>query len=423
MTRSLRVLFLTQYFPPETGAPPVRLFEMADWLAKQGMQVEVLTALPNYPQGRIYDAYRGKISVTEQIGDLRVIRAPIFPSRSAGLIRRMACYFSFVLSSTLWGLFAARRPDVIICESPPLFLGLAALFLKITRRCKLIFNVSDLWPETAVRMGMHDRKLFVWLARKLERLCYWGADAATGQSAGIVAGIRRHKQHGIVELIPNGCDCERFQPAHRCSDWRHGLELEAKIVVGYAGLIGLAQGIGVVIEVAERLREDGRIHFVISGDGPEREQIKAELARRNLTNVSFLGLLAKDEMPQTVASFDMAFIPLRCFIPGALPSKVYEAMASEVPIVLAADGDPRDLIERARAGIVVDYEQPGLIADAIRQLADDPARRERFGRNGRGYVLKHHQRHTIAARLADVIHAVVGIEPESASQDQQRRAA
>ncbi len=408
MSKRLRVLFLTQYFPPETGAPQARLFEMARHLVQRGFEVEVLTALPNYPQGRIYEGYRGKLFMVECQEGMRVVRAPIFPSRSASLLPRMANYLSFVVSSLLAGLLLARRPDVIICESPPLFLGLSARALKVVQRCRLIFNVSDLWPETAVRMGQHDRRLFIWLARRLEWLCYRGSDAATAQSPGIVQGIRQRRPRGVVELIPNGCDCQLFHPDRRCHEFRRRYNLTDHVVVGYAGLLGLAQGLGAVIEVAERFRADDRVRFLIAGDGAEREKIERQVAERGLSNVIFTGWLARSEMPGTIASFDMALIPLRYFIPGALPSKVYEAMASGVPIVLAAEGDARQVIQRSGAGRVVDYHDTGAIAAAVDELAGDAGQRRRLGQRGRQYVLQHHQRHDIAARLGDLIEAVTG---------------
>lgn len=408
MSKPIRVLFLTQYFPPETGAPQVRLFEMAKWLARRGFEIEVLTSLPNYPQGRIYDDYRGKLYSVESRDDMRIIRAPIYPNRKAGLLRRLANYFSFVFSSMLFGLLLARRPDVIICESPPLFLGISALFLKAVKWCRLIFNVSDLFPESAVRMQMYDRKPFIWMARKLERLCYRGSDAVTGQSPGIVRGVRENLSRGVVEMIPNGCDCELFHPRNRDEDFRRRYGLDGKVVVGYAGLVGLPQGIGVIVEAADRLRNDDRIRFVIAGDGPERERIESELKTRRLPNVVFTGWLAKEAMPRTVASFDIAFVSLRYYLPGALPSKVYESMASQIPIVLAAQGDARELVERADAGVVAPYDEIDKIVEAIRLLADRPSERTRMGCNGRQYVLKYHQRTAIAAKLGDVIEAVAG---------------
>ncbi len=407
MSRPIRVLILTQYFPPETGAAQARLFELGSWLVRQGFDVEVVTALPNYPQGRIYDGYRGKLYAVEQAGGMRVVHAPIFPSRGARLIPRLLSYFSFVFSSVIFALLLARRPHVIICESPPLFLGLSALVLKIVFGCRLIFNVSDLWPESAVRMGMHNRKPFVWLAKRLEEVCYRGSDAQTGQSPGIVRGIRATHPRGRVELISNGCDCELFQPARRSRALRQRLGVEDKVVVGYAGLVGLAQGVEVIGAVAERFRDDERVAFVIAGDGPLREDLQRELHARKLPNVVFTGWLPKSEMPEMVASFDVAFIPLRYFIPGALPSKVYESMASQVPIVLAAAGDPKELIERADAGIVAEYDADDIAA-AVRRLADDPRERRRLGENGRRYVLAHHQRRVIAGKLGDLIESLAG---------------
>ncbi len=380
---------------------------MATWLERRGFQVEVLTALPNYPQGRIHDDYRRRLYVVEELQGLRVVRTPVYPSRDAGLVKRMANYLSFVASSMFFGLFLTRRADVIICESPPLFLGISAVFLKVFKRCRLIFNVSDLWPESASRMGVHDRKFFIWLATKLERACYRASDAATAQSPGIVRGIQQKQPDAVVELIPNGCDCETFHPDRRNEDFRRQHGVEEKIVVGYAGLVGLAQGLNILIELAEQFRDDDRVSFLIAGDGPEREQIELEMRSRNLQNFIFTGWMSKQDMPRTVASFDIAFIPLRYFIPGALPSKIYEAMASQVPIVLAAEGDPRELLLRAEAGVAVNYNDPDEIVTAIRRLVDESALRKQLGINGREYVLQHHQRPAIAAKLGSVIESVV----------------
>lgn len=411
MPRPTRVLILTQYFPPETGAPQARLSEMSRRLVARGYAVEVLTALPNYPQGRIYDDYRRKWYAVEELDGIRVIHAPIYPSRSARLVPRLASYFSFVFSSILFGLWLSRRPDVLICESPPLFLGISAIFLKTVFRCPLIFNVSDLWPESAVRMGMHNKKPLVAMATALERFCYRSSAAVTGQSLGIVSGVQAKCQDKRVELLPNGCDCERFKPDHRSVPLREQHGLQDKFIVGYAGLLGVAQGIGAIVEVAERLRSDQRIHFLIVGDGPEREQIQCELDRRGLPNVSFTGWLDREQMPAMVASFDVGFVPLKYFIPGALPSKIYETMACETPVLLACKGgDPQELLERARAGVCVDYDDADTIAESITRLADNPRERQQMGVNGRSYVLQHHQRHIIAERLAALIDDVTGKE-------------
>lgn len=403
-----KVLILTQYFPPETGAPQARLSEMALLLKEKGYDIEILTAMPNYPAGKIQESYRGKISLRETWQGIPVVRTFIYPTKKPNLIPRLLNYFSFVFSSFVIGLFRTRRPDIILVESPPLFLGFSAVMLKWLKRSKLVFNVSDLWPETAVALGLYDRtSTFVRLAEKLERFFYRTANACTGQSYGIVRGVREKSGKTPVAFIPNGADCEKFSPEHRNrSGLGHGFEQD-KIVVGYAGLIGIAQGIGLILETAKRCQHRKGIVFTIVGDGPERDALEQQAKQDGLDNVVFTGLVAKENIPVMVASFDITIIPLKSYIPGALPSKMYEAMASGVPILLAAEGDPKELLQRADAGIYVPYDAVSSLAAAVEQLADDSDLRTQYGMQGRSYVLQHHQRHIIADRLASVFDATL----------------
>ena len=414
----MKVLFLTQYYPPESGAPQARISEMAQRLRARGVDVQVLTALPSYPKGRVFDDYRRRPWVRERREGIRVVRTPIYPTKSAGLARRLSNYFSFVASSAALAPLLVERPDVVVTESPPLFLGLTGLYLKTLFRCRHVLNVSDLWPESAVRMGMNLPGWGIRAAEALERLLYQQSDAKTGQSAGIVRGILAKDPGGDVTLIPNGCDCERFQPARRDLEFlaRHGLS--GKTVVGYAGLMGLAQGMRLMLEVADARRDRDDLRFVLAGDGPEREALEAEAQARGLANLVFTGLLPRDAMPGVVASFDVALIPLRYSIPGALPSKIYEAMASRVPIVLPATGDPAELLERAGAGPVVDYDDPAQVTEAVRRLADDPAERERLGQRGREFAERHHDREGIADRFLEVLERTVGGAGSPTSADQ-----
>ncbi len=393
-----RLLILTQYFPPETGAPQARLSEMALLLKEKGIETEILTAMPNYPAGKIFDSHKGKWFSSEEWKGLSVIRSFIYPTKNPGTIPRLLNYFSFVISSFIAGLFMAKKPDIILVESPPLFLGMSAFMLKVFKGARLIFNVSDLWPETAIALGLYGRDSgLVRIATHLEKFLYKNADVCTGQSFGIVRGIFEKHPDAKASLIPNGADCDKFSPAFRDKK-------TDKIVVGYAGLIGIAQGIQLLIDTAKLLEHDKDIEFVIAGDGPEREELQKQAG----PNVTFTGLLAKEEMPKMVASFDMTIIPLKKHIPGALPSKMYEAMASEVPVILAADGDPLILLQKANAGIAVDYNNPKNVADAVATLKASPDLRKTLGANGRNYVLQHHQRAAIAEKLYRTIMSTLG---------------
>lgn len=396
---TLKILIVTQYYPPETGAPQARLHELAQRLIAEGMRVEVLTAMPNYPEGRVFAAYRGKWWMREEIDGVPVVRVPIYPTNKTGVVPRFLNYFSFVGTSVLPGVFLTRRPDIVLTESPPLFLGLSGVALSWLKWSKLVLNISDLWPESIARLGALNSKPAIRILEWLEWGLYRAARALTGQSEGIVAGIRRVAPRAEVALISNGCDCETFHPDRADPAALEGLGLESRVIVGYAGLIGIAQGIGIYLQMARRFREDTRIGFVLVGDGPEYTALKARAAAEGLDNIVFLGRRPKSEMPGFVAAFDLSLVPLVTFIPGALPSKLYELMASETPVVLAAEGDPKALIERAGAGIVAPYEDPGAIEAAIRTLAGDPDRRRALGQAGRAYTLAHHDRNRIAEKF------------------------
>lgn len=403
MTTKLRLLLITQYFPPETGAPQARLYELALGLIAQGWEVQVITAMPNYPKGVIHEGYRGKLMARETIDGIDVIRTAIYPTKSASLIPRLTNYFSFVFSSVLFGCFHVKRPTVLMVESPPLFLGLAGICYKFLLRTPLIMNISDLWPGTMVSMGMLQNGWKLRAAERLERMCYYFSDAVTGQSKEIIKGVADVNDHVPVIHIPNGCDCNFFGPEKHDPTFFEMHGFSGKTLVGYAGLIGLAQGMGIMIDLAIRFAENPNLMFVIVGDGPEKEKLEKRVRDEKLENIRFTGTVPKSDMPGIMSAFDMAMVPLRYVIPGAVPSKIYEAMASETPIVLLAQGEARDIVNAAGGGIAVDYENLDEVEAAIRSLANDPEYRKKLGALGRAYVIEHHHRPRIVEKLASTL--------------------
>lgn len=403
---SQSVLFVTQYYPPEIGAPQARIHGIAKRLVGKGMKVTVLTAFPNYPGGRIQDDYRGRLHMREVIDDVNVRRVPIYPTKSAGLVKRLTNYFSFVFTSLFAGLFLVRRHDVLILESPPLFLGLSGWLISLLKRSRFVMNISDLWPESVVRIGVVNNKTALWVARKLESFLYRRAHAVTGQSSGICRGVLENYPKQNIALIPNGCDCSLFSPesANRSEIDQRGWS--DRFVVGYAGLIGLAQGINLYVETAHLLKDDDRFAFLVIGDGPELEANRERAEELGLTNIAFPGSRPKTQMPELVSSFHCSIIPLKHYIPGALPSKIYETMACQVPVVLAAEGDPKDLVERAQSGIIVSYDNVNTIVDALKKLVDSPDLGEQLGNNGRDFARKYHDRDSIAQQMYLVLTAV-----------------
>ena len=205
-------------------------------------------------------------------------------------------------------------------------------------------------------------------------------------------------------LLSNGCDTEVFTPEARDDEFRRALGIGPRFLLGYAGLLGAAQGVDVLLDVASRLPSD-RYVVVVVGDGPQRSQLEAAARTRAVDNFVFAGHRAAEQMPGIVAGFDAAFVPLKYSIPGALPSKVYEAMACEVPVLLAAEGDSRSLVERAECGVAVRYDADDIVR-GVKAITED-AGRSRFGEKGRRYVVRHHDRRAVAERFDSVLEAVV----------------
>lgn len=398
---NVKLLILTQYFPPEVGAPQNRLFELALRLQKLGVEVTVLTAMPNYPQMVVHAAYAGKKYLYEQVEGLPVHRTHIFVSRSKSIVARLRNYFSFVVSSAR----AARRLpaafDVLLCESPPLFLGYSAMYLSRKKKARLVFNVSDLWPESAEKLGVVTNRWMLAMAYRLEARLYKRAALVTGQTQGICASIRQRFPAVPVYWLPNGVDLTYYNPSRvEAGDWRstHGFGANDFIAL-YAGILGIAQGLEVILNAAQQLRNHPHLHWVLLGSGPEKQRLQQLCNSKGLTNLHFFDTVAKADMPRILRSVNAAVVPLRKLelFKGAIPSKLFEALAMELPLLLGVDGEARTLfIEQGGCGLYVEPENAEALAAAVQQLLADAGLAKQLGANGRRFVNAHFNREAIA---------------------------
>lgn len=397
----MRLGILTQYYPPEIGAPQARLSELAAHVVARGHDVAVLTAMPNYPTGVIHDGYGGVLRREVRDG-VRVVRTFIYPTQRADYAHRLANYFSFVLSSAAVGGAAVGPLDYLMVESPPLFLGLSGIWLAALKRARLVFNVSDLWPESAVRLGLLRQESAAYRASaRLEALCYRRAWLVTGQSRGILADIGARFPETRRYHLSNGVDTTRFAPTRATAEARRLLSPDGRCVALYAGLHGLAQGLEQLLDAAERIPPEAGLDVVLVGDGPEKAALVARAAERGLHHVRFLPPLPAAEIPALVASSDVALVPLKLHLPGAVPSKVYEAMASARPVMMVATGEPAELVRTHDAGLVAAPGDVAALADGLRRLVADPALRERLGAAGRRAAEAHFDRAAIAGTFID----------------------
>jgi colanic acid biosynthesis glycosyl transferase WcaI len=402
----MKIGILTQYYPPEIGAPQARLSETAARLAARGHEVIVLTAMPNYPAGRIHPGYGGLFRQERRDG-VTILRTWIYPAQRASFFRRLANYFSFVLSSSIVGALRLPRLDYLLTESPPLFLGISGYLLSVLTGARWIFNVSDIWPESAVRLGVvRDGSLVVRISERLETFCYRKAWLVTGQSRHIVAHAAARVPSCRTLHFTNGDDCRRFTADCRTEAARAALDGSgAACIALYAGLHGLAQGLDQVLDAAEMLRGEEGLQITLVGEGPEKRKLQAQAAERGLRNVRFLDARPAHEIPALLASADIVLVPLKTDIPGAVPSKLYEAMAVARPVVVVAHGEAAEMVRTHRTGIVVPPGHVDELAGALRLLDANPALRRSFGQNGRQLAEDRFDRDAIVARLLDSLNA------------------
>lgn len=399
----MNLAILTQYYPPEIGAPQARLSDLARRLVARGHSVTVLTGMPSYPVGRIHAGYGGVLRRERQDG-VAVIRTLVYPTQKTAILPRLMNYASFATSSALAGVLLPRGLDYLLVESPPLVLGATGYWLSRLKRARLIFNVSDLWPESPARLGVLRRGSRAFRAAEaLESFCCRRAWLVTGQSQTIVEDIRRRFPSTRTFHLSNGVDTRRFSPGSYTPAARRVLAAEREVVVLYAGLIGLAQGLDQVVAAAKAVADDAGLRFVLLGEGPERSRLVAQATAAGLQNLAFLDPVPFREMPSLLASADIIVITLKTDIPGAVPSKLYEAMASGKPVILVAAGEAAEIVRSHGVGIAV---EPGDIQGLVRTIRDlraDPALRAQLGQQGRITAEKHFDRDEICSRFIELL--------------------
>jgi glycosyltransferase involved in cell wall biosynthesis len=409
----MKILILTQYFPPEVGAPQNRLFELAVRLKRMGAQVSVLTAMPNYPQMEIQEKYRGLKTYEEEMEGLKVYRSSIYVSKKRSITARLRNYFSFVWSSWKAGKKIPGNFDVLICESPPLFLGLTAMKLARKKKAKLVFNVSDLWPESAEKLGIVTNKLFLNLATRLEERIYSRSDLISGQTQGIVKNISVRFPGKKMFWLPNGVDTGFYKEGQEPDrEWLKSCGLQpSDFILLYAGILGHAQGLEVILKAAARLKHCRDIKFVLLGSGPEKEKLLAMKKEQGLDQVIFSDTVSKDKMPGRVAAATAVVIPLRKLdlFKGAIPSKIFESLALQKPLLLGVEGEAKELfIDEGKCGLAFEPENDADLAEKIVSLYSNREQLREFGKNGMDYVKAKFTRDLIAEQFWKVLRELTG---------------
>jgi len=409
----MRILFLTHYFPPEVNAPASRTFEHCREWARKGHEVHVVTCVPNHPAGRIYPGYRNRVLQHEAIAGIHVHRVLTMPAANAGFVGRSLNYFFYLLMATLVAP-ALPRVDVVVSTSPQFLCGLAGFLVSRLKRVRWVLEIRDLWPESIVTVGAMQES---WITRSLgwlESFAYRKADAIVSVTESFVPHIEARGGTGKVTVITNGVDLDFYTPAPSPAAEGGGLAaefgVEGKFVAAYVGTHGLAHGLETILRTAERMRDDSRVAFLLAGDGAERERLIQQRDDLRLGNVYIVGQQSKDRMPAIWALTDVSLVLLRKrpTFESVIPSKIFEAMAMARPIILGVRGESQRIVEAAGAGLCIDPENDGELADAVRGLVSSPERARSLGLAGRRYVEQNYDRRRLAGRFEDLLARVSG---------------
>ena len=358
----MRLLFITDNFPPEVNAPATRTYEHCREWVKQGVEVTVITCAPNFPQGKVYDGYRNRLFQREDIDGIKVIRVWSFIYKNEGALFRVLDFISYAGTAFIAGLFV--KCDVLVATSPQLFTAISGRLLARVRRKPWVMEVRDLWPDQ-----LHVRKTVLWdLLDKQAMLSYRSADKLIVVTDGYVKklaekGVSREK----ISVVKNGVCLDRYAAyTGHVDDLRRRYGVQGKFVIGYLGTHGVAQKLGFIIRAAVKV-EQKDIVFMFVGDGAEKKACIELSAELGLENCIFADQVTKDETLDYLSLFDVSLIPLRkdSVYLDVLPSKIFENAAMQNPVLLGVDGEARRLVEGYGCGLFYEPENEEDFLDKV----------------------------------------------------------
>jgi glycosyltransferase involved in cell wall biosynthesis len=401
---SRRWLVLTQYYPPEIGAPQIRLQAMVHELGRKGIEVEVITALPNYPAGIVFPSYKGKWRVRETIAGVPVRRTWVYAATGKSAVIRLSNYFSFTFTALLSTL-TGPRPDVLFVESQPLSLGLVAVLMKWLRGVRYIYNVPDLQVDVARQLGFMRSNSLLQLAFGLENFFLRNSWKVSTVTHGFIDHFQsRGLPRSQITFLPNGADSNFLKPMPPAQDLLDRWKLHGKKIFLYVGTHAFYHGLENLIEAATLLRERDDIAFLMIGDGPERERLMTMCTDRGLTNVVF-GRSPYDEMDRlySIAFASVATLRKMEVAKGMRLSKIFPSLSCAVPVIYAGEGEAAELLREHECGLLVPPENPELLSRAIASFAADRETRDQFGKTGRALVEREYSWNGIVGRWLDEI--------------------
>jgi len=411
----VKILYVSQYFPPEMGAPAARAVELARHWVRAGHDVTVLTGFPNHPTGVVPEQWRPRLRnlvYREDVEGIRVVRTWLLPLPNRKAHERMLNYGSFCVSAA-WRGMELSRPDVVIATSPQLLVGLSGWSISFWKRVPFIFEVRDLWPESLSAVGVgSDNSLLHCVLGKIAGFLYRKADRVVVVTPAFKDHLMNHWQlpGDKISIVENGVESSLFAPEAAEAALKEQLGLKDKFVAAYIGTMGMAHGLDTLIDVASKLKQsDPDISLLLVGEGADKERVQAIARERQLSNITFVGQQPREKIPAFIGASDVCLVLLKKteLFKTVIPTKMLEFMSCAKPVILGVDGQARQILDEAHAGITIEPENAVALADAIRRLKADPTAGRAFGQSARAYIVERCSREQSAKQYVRVLQEVL----------------
>jgi len=422
----VKILYVSQYFPPEMGAPAARAAELAQHWSQAGHDVSVLTGFPNHPTGVVPPEWRARLrrlTYRENVGGTNVFRTWLWPLPNRKAHERMRNYASFLFSAAVRGL-TLPRPDVIVATSPQLLVGLAGWWIAFARQIPFVFEVRDLWPESLAAVGVGgDDSLLYHALGAVAKFLYQRADLIVVVAPAFKTHLIQHWHvpAGKIAVVENGVETDLFAPQPESVNQAMRQQLGAldKFLVCYVGTMGHAHGLETLLDAASQLQhQNPDVLFLLVGEGAEKARIKTLAQTRGLSNVNFLDQQPREKIPAFIAASDACLVLLKKteVFKTVIPTKMLEFMSCARPVILGVDGQARQIVEAAGAGIAIEPENTGALVQAIERLAANPELRTALGQKGREHIVRYFSRRHTAEKY---LRTLEGLLADASAGDDQ----
>ena len=405
----MKILYITQYFYPEVGATTNRALANIRYFANKGHDVTVLTEMPNHPRGIIFDGYKRKLFMTERMENFVIKRVFVFTSVKKNFLTRLLFYISFAFLGTISAISTWKKYDLVYVTSPPLFVGIIGLILKLVfPKTKFVFEVRDLWPDAAIEMGELRNKHFREFSFALEKKLYSKADK-------IIAVTEKFKERIIakgfdekkIAVVRNGSDME-FKKVVLTDNLKLKYKTNNEFIVIYAGNLGIAQNVKTLLDSMFYLKRENIILLLV-GSGPEEKLLKEYSKKKKIENVKFIGEIPKEKMNDYLSLADCGIIPLKNIpvFESTIPSKLYDYMSANLPIILGVKGEAKEILDESKAGISFEPENSVDLSNKIKYLINNRVELKKMSDCGRKFVSCNYNRNHLAKKLEKILSETV----------------